>query len=95
MKSHDDWDAIGFQSASLWLASQVRIRPSCGGNWPRCLDIYLFYLIISSHFPLAVLSRSVHFFACIFYRVKNESAASLDDVVSFYQARGIDHEVKI
>ena len=37
---------------------------------------------------------SVHFFACIFYRVKILSAMSVDDVTTFYTSRNIDENVR-
>ena len=36
---------------------------------------------------------SVHFFACIFYRVKEVSARSPDDVMEFYVAKNADQVV--
>ncbi len=36
---------------------------------------------------------SVHFFACIFYRVKEISARSPDDVIEFYVAKDADQVV--
>jgi hypothetical protein len=35
----------------------------------------------------------VHFFACVFYRVKMESAASPDDVTAFYASKAVDPDV--
>jgi hypothetical protein len=37
---------------------------------------------------------SVHFFACVFYKVKETSAASREDVVSFYTSRGVEEKVR-
>ena len=42
---------------------------------------------------LFVALLSVHFFACIFFRVKNETAGSPDDVEAFYNSRGVDPNV--
>ena len=42
---------------------------------------------------LSIALMSVHFFACAFFRVKKESAASPDDVVNFYTSRGVDPNV--
>ena len=36
--------------------------------------------------------RCVHFFACAFFRVKEESAASPDDVTTFYSSRGVSEQ---
>ncbi len=36
---------------------------------------------------------SIHLFACIFYRVKEVSADSKDDVVAFYASKNVDNEV--
>ena len=41
---------------------------------------------------LLIAMSSVHFFACIFFRVKKESAASPDDVAAFYSSKGVDPE---
>ncbi len=43
---------------------------------------------------LLVGAFSVHFFACIFYRVKIVSAASLDEVALFYSSRNVQEDVK-
>jgi hypothetical protein len=42
---------------------------------------------------LVIATSSVHFFACIFYRVKEASASSPEDIVSFYTSRNIDENV--
>jgi hypothetical protein len=44
---------------------------------------------------LIVAIFSVHFFACIFFRVKVNSAASEADVVEFYVSRDIQENVSI
>lgn len=44
---------------------------------------------------LVVATSSVHFFACIFYRVKEESAASNEDVTTFYTSRNVQEDVII
>ena len=44
---------------------------------------------------LFIAVSSVHIFACLFYKVKEISAASQDDVVSFYTSRNIDENVLI
>ena len=36
---------------------------------------------------------SVHFFACIFYKVKQISADTPEEVAAFYTTRGIDEDV--
>ncbi len=36
---------------------------------------------------------SVHVFACIFYRVKDVSAASREDVIEFYASRDVAEDV--
>jgi hypothetical protein len=43
---------------------------------------------------LFVALLSVHFFACIFYRVKKDSAASPEDVDTFYTSRGVSPNVR-
>ena len=42
---------------------------------------------------LIIALFSIHFFACTFYRVKNESAVNPDDVANFYTSRNVDPEV--
>lgn len=42
---------------------------------------------------LFIAVSSVHFFACSFYKVKQVSAASPDDVALFYSSRGIREDV--
>ena len=42
-----------------------------------------------------LICRCVHFFACAFFRVKEESAASPDDVSTFYSSRGVNQTVCI
>ena len=37
---------------------------------------------------------SIHLFACIFYRVKEVSAQSKDDVAAFYTSKNVDSEVR-
>ncbi len=37
----------------------------------------------------------VHLFACIFYRIKETSANSPEDVVAFYTTRNIDADVSV
>ena len=43
---------------------------------------------------LLIAMMCVHLFACVFYRVKKESAASLDDVAAFYSSKGVDPSVR-
>ena len=42
---------------------------------------------------LVIAVSSVHIFACLFHKVKEVSAASPDDVVSFYTSRDVDEKV--
>jgi hypothetical protein len=42
---------------------------------------------------LLVAIFSVHFFACIFYRVKDISAESQEDVTDFYESKNIATDV--
>ena len=44
---------------------------------------------------LFIAGISVHFFACIFYRVKHESAVDPDDVTAFYVSRNADPHVNV
>ncbi len=42
---------------------------------------------------LVIAISCVHVFACMFFKVKIESAESPDEVVAFYAARGIKENV--
>jgi hypothetical protein len=42
---------------------------------------------------LLIAMMCVHVFACVFYRVKKESAASPDDVTAFFASRAVDPDV--
>ncbi len=37
----------------------------------------------------------VHFSACIFYRVKRESAFNPEDTIAFYKSKYVDEEVEL
>ncbi len=43
---------------------------------------------------LFIAMLCVHFFACIFYRVKRDTAQNPENVVSFYEARYVDQDVR-
>jgi hypothetical protein len=61
------------------------------------IEDYVVLYFGSSVFKIArllfVALLSVHFFACTFYRVKNDSAASPDDVEAFYTSKGVSPNV--
>ncbi len=42
---------------------------------------------------LLVGAFSVHFFACIFFRVKVATAVNAEDVVLFYSSRNVEEDV--
>ena len=42
---------------------------------------------------LLIATICVHFFACLFFRVKEDSAASHAEVSAFYSSRGVDEQV--
>ena len=42
---------------------------------------------------LVIAVSSVHFFACIFHKVKEVSAATEEDIASFYVSRNVDEKV--
>ena len=44
---------------------------------------------------LVVVGLSVHFFTCIFYRVKIVSADDSDEVTSFYVTHDVDPSVSV
>jgi hypothetical protein len=43
---------------------------------------------------LLIAMMCVHLFACVFFRVKKESAASPEDVALFFSSRGVDPNVR-
>jgi hypothetical protein len=61
------------------------------------IEDYMVLYFGSSMFKIArllfVALLSVHFCACAFYRVKNESASSPEDVRTFYLSKGVDPAV--
>ena len=44
---------------------------------------------------LFIALLSVHFFACIFYRVKEASALQPEDVAAFYVSKSVDPNVGV
>jgi hypothetical protein len=44
---------------------------------------------------ILVGASSVHFFACVFFRVKILSAYTEDDVTTFYTSRNIEADVRV
>ena len=63
----------------------------------RVVEDYAVVYFGSSVFKIArlliVATFSVHFFACVFFRVKLNSAASEADVVEFYVSRNVQENV--
>jgi hypothetical protein len=63
----------------------------------RLIEDYAVVYLGSAIFKIArllvVATFSVHFFACVFYRVKLNSAASEADVVEFYVSRNVQENV--
>ncbi len=61
------------------------------------MEDYIVLYFGSSMFKIArllfVALLSIHFFACTFYRVKTESAASPEDIEAFYTSKGVDPNV--
>ena len=82
----------------MWDAHCAKITDeiSCY-DVPRVIEDYVVLYFGSSVFKIArllsVAMMSVHFFACVYYRVKEESAASPEDVELFYTSRGVDPNV--
>jgi hypothetical protein len=73
----------------------------CDDLWLGLVRVFEDYVVLyfgSSVFKIArllfVALLSVHFFACIFYRVKKDSAASPEDVNMFYTSRGVSPNVR-
>jgi hypothetical protein len=64
----------------------------------RAFQDYTVLYLGSSSFKICrllfIAMLSVHFFACAFYKVKMESAASISDVQAFYHSKNADPEVK-
>jgi uncharacterized protein YpiB (UPF0302 family) len=44
---------------------------------------------------IIIAASSVHFFACIFFRVKIMSANTEEDVTAFYTSRNIEPNVRV
>ena len=42
---------------------------------------------------LLIAMMCVHFFACIYYRVKRDTTPNPDDVAAFYQSKYVDQDV--
>ena len=55
--------------------------------------VYLGSFVFKITRLLVIAVSSVHIFACLFYKVKEVSAASPDDVVSFYTSRDVGEKV--
>ena len=58
------------------------------------------YMVLVLGHPVFAILRlllfvmiSVHLFACIFYRIKKDGAASEDDVIAFYKYFRVDSTV--
>ena len=68
-----------------------------GSPLSRAIEDYAVVYLGSAVFKIArlliIAVFCVHLFACAFYRVKLESAYSLDDVTAFYTSRNIDMQV--
>ena len=66
-------------------------------EWSRAIEDYTVVYIGSAVFKimrlLTVATFSVHLFACMFFRVKVISAATVEDVVTFYTSRDIEEDV--
>ena len=64
----------------------------------RTIEDYVVIYFGSAMFKLGrlllIASFSVHLFACIFFRVKESSAASQDDVAAFYASKGVSTDVR-
>jgi hypothetical protein len=55
--------------------------------------IYLGSAIFKIARLLFIAMFSVHFFACLFFRVKIVSASTQDDVVAFYTSKNVAQDV--
>ncbi len=67
--------------------------------WCRSLEDFGVVYLGSAIFKISRLTFIalffVHLFACIFFRVKESSAASVDDVVAFYASKNIQENVSV
>ncbi len=77
--------------------SYVRRAVSLRAALHRAIEDYAVVYFGSSLFKilrlLIIAIFSVHLFACVFYRVKESSALSRDDVTEFYSSRNADEDV--
>jgi hypothetical protein len=68
-----------------------------GWSWPRAVEDYGVVYLGSAIFKIARLTFIalffVHLFACIFYRIKQTTAESPEDVVAFYSLQHVDANV--
>jgi hypothetical protein len=69
------------------------------GSVPRAVEDYGVVYLGSGIFKIARLTFIalffVHLFACIFYRVKESTAESLEDVVDFYTSKNVEADVSL
>jgi hypothetical protein len=86
---------LPLSAASLWLARTdpflyylIRVVEDYG-------VIYLGSAVFKIARLLFIAMFSVHFFACIFFRVKIVSAATEDDVIAFYTSKNVAQDVSL
>ena len=98
-KFFDSWRASNSWSecflryeCSFCICSLLGISGVC-----RLVEDYIVVYLGSFVFKitrlLVIAVSSVHIFACLFYKVKEVSAASPDDVLSFYTSRDVGEKV--
>jgi hypothetical protein len=56
--------------------------------------VYLGSAIFKITRLLVIAVSSVHFFACLFYKVKEISATTREEVFAFYSSRGVEETVR-
>ena len=87
----------GYLRTTQFFISVLRCSRFCGYyslRWCESYSSILQTLTVSIKCcGRSLLCRCVHLYTCAFYRVKVESAASPDDVATFYSSRGIDENV--
>jgi hypothetical protein len=78
-------------------APMCSLRAARSSLWHRAVEDYGVVYLGSAIFKIARLTFIalffVHLFACIFYRVKETSAESPEDVAAFYTAKNVDAKV--
>jgi hypothetical protein len=91
---------VGF--VQVQVQAHARNQPHCvphGWSVSRAVEDYGVVYLGSAIFKVARLTFIalffVHLFACLFYRIKDATAESPEDVVDFYNSKNVDTEVSL